>query len=968
MADAKVINYGQQINAGTTAIPDNNATALDIESTDAKDYITVDTTDSGEKVVLSQKTLIADGTASGNIGQVQTNADAFIIDSTDDTGMSICLNGNDPGRISFIGVDNADVVGFRAVASNTTTNSLTMLTNGTDRIKIDSTGKVAVGASSPQHLFHVQDGDLGIVKNQASADSGRLIFTKSRDATDGGHSSGSQADDDAHGEILWQASDGDQFINTGSIMVRSYGASSNNSVPSEMVFRVNNSAADLPALTAAHCYFRTNGNTGFGDSHPNFHFVAGSGKSTTIAYIFNSNTSTMGTTYTSMPNGGSAMTLDHRAEIEGLIIANTTATNSADARKTGIGFFGRVDKTTDEYHYQGAIRAQHEGSAEDQKGYMTFHTNSGTDNRSVSERMRIASDGKIGMNCTNSGYQLEVRGASTHSDIIAWSNSGGALAGRLESYDNEAGAVRVYGPNTSGTANQSQHLLSARDGSNGSVEFNMQKHDCDLTYSSQNTQYMLFGDASADSIGIGHNAPGARVDIKGLSKLNLSDSTSVVSDGATGTNRYVASTDHDLLVGQAITIGGSTYSVATVTDSDNFILDSDHGSTGDQGQATTDGVLLKVQSSDGSTIFAVNGNGAIEAGFAASNNRIIAIGDSGALANATTAKESVFIGHDTADKVTSGNNNTCVGFKAGEEIAAANDCTYIGRESGNGNTNSSNTAVGSNSLSNASGSNNVGIGANCMGSFGGADSVAIGVEALDSSSSIYTTAVGYQSLTGLASGALESNSAFGYRSGDNLDSGQQCLFLGADADTSDDDGNNQIAIGYGSVTDGPNKIRLGNSSIATCNIQVDWTVDSDERIKENIQDADAGLEFINALRPVSFTRKHPAEWPEEIREKRYKEGRASKDEDGNEVTVSTLTFDVDTQQAIKDEFDSTSRVDGLIAQEVKAAIDTLGVSFNGIDESANGKMGIQYSTLVVPLIKAVQTLSAKVKALEEQGN
>jgi len=145
----KIVQYNLPPGGTVVQVADNNATALDIESTDAKDYITVDTTDSGEKVVLSQKTLIADGTASGNIGQVQTNADAFIIDSTSDTGMSICLNGNNPGRISFIGVDNADVVGFRAVASNTTTNGLTMLTNGQDRIKIDSTGLVGIGETSP---------------------------------------------------------------------------------------------------------------------------------------------------------------------------------------------------------------------------------------------------------------------------------------------------------------------------------------------------------------------------------------------------------------------------------------------------------------------------------------------------------------------------------------------------------------------------------------------------------------------------------------------------------------------------------------------------------------------------------------------------------------------------------------------------------------------------------------------------
>ena len=75
MADAKIINYGQQISAGTTAIPDNNSTALDIESTDAKDYVVIDTTDGSETLTLkaggssSQEMVIdANGNVSGPSG------------------------------------------------------------------------------------------------------------------------------------------------------------------------------------------------------------------------------------------------------------------------------------------------------------------------------------------------------------------------------------------------------------------------------------------------------------------------------------------------------------------------------------------------------------------------------------------------------------------------------------------------------------------------------------------------------------------------------------------------------------------------------------------------------------------------------------------------------------------------------------------------------------------------------------
>ena len=54
----------------------------------------------------------------------------------------------------------------------------------------------------------------------------------------------------------------------------------------------------------------------------------------------------------------------------------------------------------------------------------------------------------------------------------------------------------------------------------------------------------------------------------------------------------------------------------------------------------------------------------------------------------------------------------------------------------------------------------------------------------------------------------------------------------------------------------------------------------------------------------------------------------------------------------------------MIAQEVKSAMDSLGVNFSGWSEDSKGKQGVQYAALVVPLIKAVQELSAKVEALE----
>ena len=293
--------------------------------------------------------------------------------------------------------------------------------------------------------------------------------------------------------------------------------------------------------------------------------------------------------------------------------------------------------------------------------------------------------------------------------------------------------------------------------------------------------------------------------------------------------------------------------------------------------------------------------------------------------------------------------------------------TIIGAEPRTVMTGSYNTRVGQGAGSGNGGSQTTVIGASAgSGNTNGAGVTLVGYSAGQGGAGAHCTGVGQSSLIATLDGGTY-NTALGSAAGATITTGDQNVCIGASSDAAATV-NNQIAIGYGSVTDGANKMRLGNASLATADIKVDWTVDSDERIKENIQDADAGLEFINALRPVSFTRKHPADWPYEIREKIYTQGSSGVDEDGNEAIQSTPQFDVDAQQPIKDEFDDTSRVDGLLAQEVKAVIESLGVSFNGVNEAANGKMGIQYATLVVPLIKAVQELTARIEELENDGN
>ena len=94
------------------------------------------------------------------------------------------------------------------------------------------------------------------------------------------------------------------------------------------------------------------------------------------------------------------------------------------------------------------------------------------------------------------------------------------------------------------------------------------------------------------------------------------------------------------------------------------------------------------------------------------------------------------------------------------------------------------------------------------------------------------------------------------------------------------------------------------------------------------------------------------------------EGQVVTGSDGAPEIISTSTFNVETQQPIKGAFDDTKRSDGLLAQEVLTACENLGATFNGIKERPDGKLGIQYSLLVAPLIKAVQELTARIEELE----
>jgi len=117
---------------------------------------------------------------------------------------------------------------------------------------------------------------------------------------------------------------------------------------------------------------------------------------------------------------------------------------------------------------------------------------------------------------------------------------------------------------------------------------------------------------------------------------------------------------------------------------------------------------------------------------------------------------------------------------------------------------------------------------------------------------------------------------------------------------------------------------------------------SDIRAKTEITPSVLGLDFIKSLNPVSY---------------KFKVGGNQVDKETGEVTAIP---------GARTHF-------GLLAQEVKASLDELapGQDFSGwvlMDmDDPDSYQGLRYDSFIAPMIKAIQELSAKVKALEESN-
>jgi len=606
-------------------------------------------------------------------------------------------------------------------------------------------------------------------------------------------------------------------------------------------------------------------------------------------------------------NGPTAIT--HTAPT--LTITNTTASDSHLARDGLIAFKGT--QSGGEVTTLASITAEHFNASDDQKGVLTIAVNDGNDNDAPTDYLKLST------NQAEFNVKLKSKVGS----------------------EAEPGYAFYNDPNTG-----------------------------------------MFGDES-DALGLS-TAGVARVNIDAAGATTITGPTSTVGifattgGGTVGTGgssdatleQSSASTFQTALhVGAAIKIvdsgDGEVFlrTVASITDANT--LEMDEAAVVENGSAWyhDGGELFAVKTGDSKTLFGVNETGAIQAGSAAADSTVqnFAIGDSDALDTATSGTRNYFIGHASDNyKITTGSKVIGIGYAAGEDNSSGSDSIYVGAYAGQEVNNDGNVYIGSSTGRLASGGANVAVGHNSMQACTGSSSTAVGYQSLDAAGDADNcVAMGH---TALGATTNNGNTGVGYRAGQSLTSGQDCTFLGADSGGTGItvDADNQTCIGSNSAAQGANTIMLGASTVTGLHCyDTSITSPSDSRIKENVEDSSLGLDFINALRPVKFQKKHPSQYPSEIREARWSDREEIQlDENGVEVAV---TVPADTRSASWE----PRTEHGLLAQEVKAAMDAHdGADWQGHAVLPSGMEALSYGNLIPVLVKALQELTARIATLE----
>lgn len=286
------------------------------------------------------------------------------------------------------------------------------------------------------------------------------------------------------------------------------------------------------------------------------------------------------------------------------------------------------------------------------------------------------------------------------------------------------------------------------------------------------------------------------------------------------------------------------------------------------------------------------------------------------------------------------NENSAFGYRALYANTTGTPNTAFGFEALRQNTNGAfNTSVGHSALSaNTTGVANTAVGNSALG---------------ETTTTQFNTGVGHRALGTITSHSH--NTAIGALAGD-VYTFTFSTYVGLQAYPNNNGYINGMALGYNARNTASNQVRIGNSNVASIGGYSGWTELSDGKYKKDVREDVAGLEFIQSLRPVTYTL-DVMTLADDLGENLIP---------GPDGRLVAWTPDADILQSRMEK--SAVRYTGFIAQEVEATAASLGYDFSGVDTPDNSEdlYGLRYATFVVPLVKAVQELASENALLRSQ--